>query len=115
MNIKNKLKVGDLVYLKDVGFPFNGEGTDGYDSMEGASATVIAINSGYSKDLVNVEFIFPFKSKSRTETMDTCHFHPTSVCKENRPWLKKNLTKIVAAKSELIKTQEKIVEILQGM
>lgn len=115
MKNKNALKIGDLVYLKDVGFPFNGGGTDGYDSMEGASATVIAINSGYYRDMIKVEFLFPFKSKSRNETMDTCHFYPVSVHKENRPWLEKNIKRIVAAKSELRKTQERIVEILQEM
>lgn len=113
--MKSKLKVGDLIYLKDVGFPYNGEGSDGYESMEGASAIVKELNAGYNGKYISVEFIIPIKNRQRSQPFTSCLFHPESCVKENRPWLKKNLKQIIAVKNELRKTQEKIVDILNEM
>jgi hypothetical protein len=112
--MKSKLKVGDLVYLKDVGYPYN-RTDDGGESFEGASGTVIELNAGYNKDMVRVEFIFPILCNGRGSKMSDCLFHTTTVKKENRPWLKKNLKKLVDMRKEMLKTQEKIADILQRM
>ena len=105
--MKKKFKVGDLVYLKNVGFPFN-RTDDGHESWEGASCVVTepVVNTQY----VRVKPIFPIKCGNYS--MDECVFHPENVIKENRPWLKKNLSKIVKSKNELLDISEKVQDLL---
>jgi hypothetical protein len=106
--MKHKLKVGELVFLKNVGYPYN-RTDDGGESWEGASCIVTELNSGYDKDMVTVEPLIPIKIRPR-ETMTSCLFHSESVVKENRPWLKKNLTTLFKYKKELLKLAEIITQ-----
>lgn len=106
------LKIGDLVYLKDVGYPYT-RTDDGGESFEGASGTVISLNAGYSKDMVDVQFLFPIKTTGGDGSMSSCLFFPSSVIKENRPWLKKHLKKVFTLREELLKLSEKIKEELE--
>ena len=95
-----KVKVGELVYLKNVGFPFD-RTDDGGESWEGASCIVTELNSGFCKDMVTVKPLVPIKL-GNGETMKSCLFHPESVVKENRPWLKKHLKDIFTMKKALL-------------
>lgn len=92
--MKNSLKVGDLVYLKDVGFPYD-RTDDGHESWEGASCIVLALNAGYYKDMIRVEPLLPIGD------MKECLFYPHSVKKEKRTWLKKHLKDIFRIKAKL--------------
>ena len=91
---------GQLVYLKNVGFPYD-RTDEGHESFEGASAVVTGINVGASKRMIEVKFVIPMKTP--TGKMITCLFHPESVKPENRPWLKKNLVKVLAFQKEVEK------------
>jgi hypothetical protein len=58
MKSKHTLNVGDLVYTKDVGYPFN-RTDNGNESWEGVSCIVIATNTGWNNSYVEVEALFP--------------------------------------------------------
>ena len=98
----NTLKVGDLVYTKDVGYPFN-RTDDGNESWEGVSCIVIATNVGWNEEYISVEALFPIR-QSNGDYMKTCVFFPEQVIKEDRIWLKNNLKKIMSFKKKLVET-----------
>lgn len=92
------LKKGDLIYLKNVGFPFTR--TDGgYESWEGASCTVLSPKAGYGGSYILVRPILPVNSG--LEPIAECLFHPEQCARENRPWLKKHLKDIVKLRTQL--------------
>ena len=93
-----KLKVGQLVYTKNVGFPFN-RIDDGGETWEGVCCRVTALNAGYSRDMVEVKPLIPVKVKHGT--MNSCLFHTEQVIPEDRPWLKKHLKDIFKLKTKL--------------
>jgi len=95
--MKHNLKVGDLVYTKDVGYPFN-RTDNGNESWEGVSCIVIATNVGRNGEYISVEALFPIRH------MKTCVFFPEQVIKEDRIWLKNNLKKIMSFKKKLVET-----------
>lgn len=95
-----KLKIGELVFLKNVGYPFN-RTDDGRESWEGASGVVTGLNVGPMK-MVEVTPLSPIKADFG-HRMINCVFHPESVCRENRPWLRKHLKDILKLKKELIR------------
>ena len=95
-----KLKTGDLVYLKNVGFPYN-RTDDGHESFEGASGTVTSVSAGARKDMVNVKFLIPIKCGHGHSPMAECLFFPHCVVKETRPWLKKYLKQILAFRKQM--------------
>ena len=97
--MNNTLKVGDLVYTKNVGYPFN-RTDDGGDSWEGASCIVIELNTGANKRMVNVEALIPIKIRPR-DFMETCLFYPEQLVKEDRPWLAKHLNAILSFKTKV--------------
>ena len=97
-----KLKVGDLVYLKDVGFPFNK--TDDGESWEGASCRVTNIQAGVDGRYIEVEPIIPIKTDRGI--MTTCLFDSTQVRLEDRPWLRKRLRDILALREKLLEVAE---------
>ena len=110
-----KLKVGELIYLKNVGFPYDGNGTGGYDSMEGSSAIVKNLNAGANHRMVEVEFLLPIKSKERGHPpFVTCLFHPESCIVENRPWLRKYLKALIESKQTLIRLAKHIQDELNA-
>ena len=92
------VRYGQLVYLKNVGFPYN-RTDDGHESFEGASAIIVGVNVGANKKMIDVEFLYPMKTTHGT--MDTCLFYPEQLREENRPWLKKNLKQILAFRQEV--------------
>ena len=94
------IRFGQLVYTKNVGFPFN-RTDDGHESFEGASAIVVGVNVGANKQMIDVEFLIPMKTPQGT--MNTCLFHPEQLKEENRPWLKKHLKKILSFRKEVAK------------
>lgn len=97
MKIKD-IRIDQLVYTKNVGFPFN-RTDDGHESFEGASGLVIGVNVGANKQMVDIEFLFPMKTPHGT--MKKCLFHPEQLRAENRPWLKKNLVRILTFKTKV--------------
>jgi hypothetical protein len=108
---KTNLKAGDLVYLKDVGYPYN-RTDDGGETWEGASGIVLDTKAGYNKDMIDVEILLPVESR-RGEFMKTCLFYTNVVKKENRPWLKKNLRKICDYRKKLIRLADEIQETIK--
>lgn len=93
------LKKGDLICLKNVGFPFNR--TDGgYESWEGASCIVLAVPAGAYNRCVQVAPLIPIKNGGEG-AMEDCLFHPEQCARENRPWLKKHLKDIVKLRTQL--------------
>jgi hypothetical protein len=96
-----KLKVGDLVYLKNVGFPYN-RSDDGHESFEGASCVILSVNAGARKDMIDVRFLFPMRV-DHGKMMNDCLFFPECVIKENRPWLKKHVRRIINFKKQIVK------------
>ena len=94
-----KLRVGELVYLKNVGFPFN-RTDNGNESWEGASCRVINPTAGVGGQYVEVETLIPIKTERAT--MSVCLFDPTYVIRENRPWLRKHLKEILGLKKKLL-------------
>jgi hypothetical protein len=91
-----KLRAGELVFLKNVGFPFN---KPEY-SWEGASCVVIDPEAGDGKAYVKVAPLLPMICENRT-VMKDCLFHPDTVIRENRPWLKKHLKQVIALRKKL--------------
>lgn len=80
-NTSPKFKVGELVYLKHVGSP--------YDDWEGASCVVVNNITTTGIKYVEVEPIF------RVNGMKSALFHPTQIRREDRPWLRKTIKKII--------------------
>ena len=93
-----KLRIGQCVYTKNVGFPFN-RTDDGGESWEGACCRVIGLNAGACKNMVDVEPIIPIKTS--TGLMSRCLFWPEQVVPEDRPWLVKHLKDILKLKKVL--------------
>lgn len=92
------LKKGDLIYLKNVGFPFNR--TDGgYESWEGASCTVLSAKAGHGGSYILVRPILPINGGF--DPIPEGLFHPEQCVRENRPWLKKHLKDIVKLREQL--------------
>lgn len=83
------MKIGDIVYLKNVGFPA--------EDYEGASAIVTNFIGKY----VQVEIFF---SKERYVLFKEC------AKIEDRPWLKRNLKKIKRSFEKLSETADEILE-----
>lgn len=104
------MKVGELVYTKNVGFPFD-RTDDGHESWEGVSCIVTALNVGASKDMVEVQPLFAVKCGHGHTPMTSCLFHPNQVKREDRPWLKKHLRDIMKLKNVLRKAALEAQEI----
>lgn len=96
------MKVGELVYLKDVGFPYDQEG-NGHESWEGVSCVVTAVNASAMKNMIEVEPFFPVKCGHGHTPMTSCLFHTNQVKREDRPWLRKHLRDIMKLKKALRK------------
>lgn len=94
------LKVGDIVYLKNVGFPYN-RTDNGMDSWEGASCVVEATNTGVKNAYISVRPILPLRA-DHGHKMSMALFSPEHVIREDRPWLKKHLKEVLALKRKLI-------------
>lgn len=99
-----KLKVGDLVYLKNVGFPYHkpGKAEERY-SWEGASCLVTRLNAGYDGRYVEVAPLYPMVVPNG-HIMETSVFHPEQCVHEDRPWLKHNAKRLAAMRELMIKT-----------
>lgn len=94
------MKVGDIVYLKNVGYPY--DRTDsGHESWEGVSCTVTNTKAGSGGAYIEVAPFFPMRSGHGHPPMKSCLFYPSQVQKEDRPWLKKHLEDILALKKSL--------------
>ncbi len=99
---QSKLKVGDLCYLKDVGFPYT-RTDDGGESWEGASCVVRRLNAGVRKDMVYVETLLPMRVSGRKDDqMPGAYFYPDNVRKENRPWLRAHIRQIIKLRAKLL-------------
>jgi hypothetical protein len=96
--MEKKFKVGELVFLKNVGFPYN-KATRGQDSWEGVSGIVTALNVGHNKQYVEVTPILPMRTEHGT--MQSAVFYPDSCIRENRPWLRKHLKDILKLKRKI--------------
>jgi hypothetical protein len=107
---QSKLKVGDLCYLKDIGFPYDST-HDGGESWEGASCVVRVLNAGLRKNLVDVELLLPIRTQNG-RIMHGSIFHQESVLKEDRPWLKKHVRQILKMKTKLREFTETVEELL---
>lgn len=109
------MRIGELVYLKSVGYPFN-RTDDGHESWEGVSAVVTDTHAGATKDYIEVEPLFPVRCGSGHPPMRSCLFHPHQVKREDRPWLRKHLRDIMKLKNALRKAAlvaEEIDEVTQ--
>lgn len=93
------LKKGDLIYLKNVGFPFDQNG-DKQESWEGASCVVLATNAGHGGSYIQVKPLIPVKAGSIGPMTDGL-FYPEQCIREDRPWLKKHLKDIVKLREQL--------------
>ena len=91
MSTKLKFKKGDLVYLKNVGFPFH-KPEEPENSLEGASCTVIGYVNGY----VSV------KPLILTGNIIDYLFDESNIVKEDRPWLKRHLDSIIKIRGQLV-------------
>ena len=107
--MKKKFKVGDLVYTRNVGYPFN-RTDDGGESWEGASCIVSKLNTGWNGTYIEVTPIFPVKTANGI--MESCIFQPEQLVKETRPWLKKNLKRIINFRKEVTRTSEYLKQLL---
>jgi hypothetical protein len=96
-----KLRKGELVYLKNVGFPFDQSG----HSWEGASCVVVDPEVGEDKRFVRVAPLLPMRAENG-QFMRDCLFHPETVIRESRPWLRKNLKQILALRKKLVEFSE---------
>jgi hypothetical protein len=105
-------RIGELVYLKDVGYPFD-RTDDGGESWEGASCVVTELNSGFTHDMITVELLFPIKCGPGRGIMTGCLFYPSQVVKENRPWLKKHLEQIFESKKKLLMVAREVNALLE--
>lgn len=105
------MKVGDIVYLKDVGFPFDGRGIGpgAKESWEGASCVVTNLRAGALRDMVEVRPVFPIGG------METCLFFHKTVKIETRTWLKKNVRRILSARKRLDSTIEKLQQLREDL
>lgn len=103
--MKHNFKLDDLVYTKNVGYPYN-KIDDGGESWEGASCIVTKLE--VNKDYIEVKSLFPIKT--RNGFMDSCVFFPEQLIKENRPWLKKHLKDIIRLREKLVKISEDVLE-----
>lgn len=101
-----KLKVGDYVYLKNVGFPYD-RTDDGHESWEGASCQVMELNAGYNGDYVRVRALYPILC-GRGQSMQDCVFNPQCCIPEDRPWLLANLQRINNAQNRLLEMAAEI-------
>ena len=95
---EKQLKIGELVFLKNVGFPYN-KVTRGQDTWEGVSGIITALNVGHNKQYVEVTPLLPMKTEHGP--MSSLVFWPDQVVRENRPWLKKHLKDILKLKRKL--------------
>ena len=102
----HKLKVGDYVYLKDVGFPYD-RIDNGHESWEGASCQVIALNAGYNGNYIRVRALYPILC-GNGKSMQDCVFLPQCCIPEDRPWLLANLTRINNAQNRLLEMADEI-------
>ena len=103
-----KLKSGDIVYLKDVGFPFD-RAEPGHDSWEGASCVVLETETGDGNRYVSVAPLFPMRV-DHGHIMTECIFSPECVVLEDRPWLKNNLKNLLKLKKKLFETAQLAVD-----
>ena len=108
--MKKTFKVGELVYTRNVGYPYN-RTDDGGESWEGASCIVSKLNTGWDGTYIEVTPIFPIKT-IHGHVMESCVFQPEQLVKETRPWLKKNLKRIVNFRKEVTKTNEYLKRLL---
>lgn len=95
----SKLRIGQLVYTKNVGFPYN-RTDDGGESWEGVCCRVTKLKAGWHKDMVEVEAVIPVKT-SHGRTMTSCLFWTENVKPEDRPWLRRHLKDILNLKKKL--------------
>lgn len=94
------LKVGDLIYLKNVGFPFN-RTDNGCESWEGASCVVISSKAGHGGGYIQVEPLIPVRCEDGHGVMSSCLFHPEQCIPEDRPWLRKHFKGILKLRNQL--------------
>lgn len=110
---ERKFKVGEIVYLKGVGFPHN-RTDDGHETWEGASGVVApnpAMKGATGRSMVYVRAFRPIKV-AHDSTMDATFFHPEQVRREDRPWLRKHLRSVFHAQAEMAKLRDKLIALL---
>lgn len=110
----HNFKAGEVVYLKNVGFPHN-KTDNGHESWEGVSGTVVE-NPALSKQapgatMVYVRAFHPLKI-GRGDFMIGTFFFPEQVKRENRPWLKKHLKAVFQSQKELMALRDKLTKLL---
>ncbi len=106
-------KVGEIVYLKGVGFPQN-RTDDGHETWEGASGVVApnpAQDGAIGQRMVYVRSFRPIKC-GHGRTIEATFFHPYQVRREDRPWLKKHIKAVFAAQAEMARLRDRLIKIL---
>ncbi len=114
MKKPRKFKVGEIVYLKGVGFPEN-RTDDGGETWEGVSGVVApnpAQKGACGCSMIYVRAFCPLRTGRGKETMDATFFFPEQVRREDRPWLKRHLKTIFTAQEELVRLRDKLVKLL---
>lgn len=102
--MQKKLKVGELVFLKNVGFPYDDTRHGAQDTWEGVSGIVTALNVGHNKQYVEVTPLLPMRTEHGP--MQSAVFYPENCIRENRPWLRKHLKDILKLKAKLREVAE---------
>lgn len=108
------LRIGELVYLRNVGFPFD-RTDDGHESWEGASCEVVQGEAqpgsvAHSMSMICVRPLLPIKSDRGRVGPEDAHFHPESVVRETRPWLRKHLKGLLRVRKQLLTLRETMIE-----
>ena len=93
-----KLKIGDLVYLRNVGFPFDGRGTGGWESIEGMSCVVVKLKSGSNKEYIELQPLLPVTSTIQSLDPANVLFPASNVVLEDRPWLKNHIKNLLGVR-----------------
>lgn len=106
-------KVGTLVYLRNVGFPFN-RTDDGHESWEGASCVVVESDAqpgsvAHAMGMICVAPILPMRDERGRAGLESAHFHyPEQVVRESRPWLRKHLRATIRLRTQLLTLSDTI-------
>lgn len=108
------LKVGTLVYLRNVGFPFD-RTDDGHESWEGASCEVVKGSAqpgsvAHAMKMICVRPLLPIKAGYDRAGPEDAHFDPEQVVRETRPWLRKHLKALLRVRKSLLTLRETIVD-----
>ncbi len=108
------LKIGEIVYLKGVGFPENNT-ADGGESWEGVSGVVAenpAQKGAPGERMIYVRAFRPVLTRRGGERMEATFFFPEQVHREYRPWLRKHLKTVFSAQSKLRKLRDQLIDLL---